>query len=89
MNRKNGKHFTRLAKTGEYRIYGLNIGTIAKFDTDGQGAQARPLWPVPKHGRKDGARAMLTPKQKLEMHNQIVRENERKLREWKERGRAA
>ena len=53
-----------------------------------RGRSARPLWPVPRHGRKEGARAM-TPKQKLEMHNAIVRENERKLKEWKERGRAA
>lgn len=27
---------------------------------------------------------MMTPKQKLEMHKRIVRENERKLREWQE-----
>ena len=39
--------------------------------------------------KKEGARAMMTPKQKLEMHKQIVRENARKLREWKERKGAA
>lgn len=27
----------------------------------------------------------MTPKQKLEMHKQIVRQNSRKLREWKNR----
>ena len=37
-------------------------------------------------GRKDGARAMMTPKQKLEMHIQIVQSNARKLREWKQKG---
>ena len=42
-----------------------------------------------KRWRKDGARAMMTPKQKLEMHKRIVRENARKLREWKKRKGAA
>ena len=32
---------------------------------------------------------MMTPKEKVKMHIQIVRENARKLKEWKERGRAA
>ena len=42
-------------------------------------------------GERKGARAMMTPKQKLEMHKRIVRENARKLREWKQKkgGRAA
>ena len=40
-------------------------------------------------GRKDGARAMMTPKEKVKMHIQIVRENERKLKEWKKRKGAA
>ena len=36
-------------------------------------------------GERNGARAMMTPKQKLEMHKRIVRENARKLREWKKK----
>lgn len=31
----------------------------------------------------------MTPKQKLEMHKKIVRENARKLREWKKGGKGA
>ena len=31
----------------------------------------------------------MTPKQKLEMHKQIVQSNARKLREWKKRKGAA
>lgn len=34
--------------------------------------------------RKDGARAM-TPKQKVQVHIQIERENRRKLNEWKQK----
>ena len=30
---------------------------------------------------------MMTPKEKVKMHIQIVRENARKLKEWKEGGR--
>lgn len=37
-------------------------------------------------GERNGARAMMTPKEKLEMHIKIVRENERKLREWLKKG---
>ena len=48
-----------------------------------------PLVVCAKRRRKDGARAMMTPKEKVKMHIQIVRENARKLKEWKERGRAA
>ena len=55
------------------------------FDTDGQGAERPPLVACAKHGGKDGARAMMTPKQKLEMHKQIVQSNARKLREWKQK----
>ena len=40
-------------------------------------------------GERNGARAMMTPKQKLEMHKRIVRENARKWREWKKRKGAA
>lgn len=36
-------------------------------------------------GRKDGARAM-TPKERIKIHAEIVRENARKLREWKKGG---
>ena len=39
--------------------------------------------------RKDGARAMMTPKERIKIHIQIERENERKLKEWKERRKAA
>ena len=48
-----------------------------------------PLVACAKHGRKDGARAMMTPKERIEMHKQIVRENARKLKEWKKRKGAA
>lgn len=40
-------------------------------------------------GRKDGARAMMTPKERIKVHSEIVRENARKLREWKKGGNAA
>ena len=36
-------------------------------------------------GERKGARAMMTPKEKLAVHVQIERENARKLREWKKR----
>jgi hypothetical protein len=42
--------------------------------------------PTPSVGERKGARAMMTQKQKLEMHKKIVRENARKLREWKQKG---
>lgn len=42
-----------------------------------------------KHGGKDGARAMMTPKQKIKVHAEIVRENRRKLDEWKKGGKKA
>ena len=48
-----------------------------------------PLVVCAKRRRKDGARAMMTPKEKVKMHIQIVRENERKLKEWKKRKGAA
>lgn len=32
---------------------------------------------------------MMTPKEKLKMHIQIVRENARKLKEWKEKRKGA
>ena len=47
------------------------------------------MWPVPRHGGKDGARAMMTPKERMEMHKKIVRENARKLREWKKHRKGA
>ena len=50
-----------------------------------------PLVVCAKRRRKDGARAMMTPKEKLEMHKRIVQSNARKLREWKQKkgGKAA
>ena len=36
-----------------------------------------------KRWGKDGARAMMTPKQKIRVHADIERENRRKLDEWK------
>lgn len=42
-----------------------------------------------KRWRKDGARAMITPKERIRIHVQIERENARKLREWKKGGQAA
>ena len=48
------------------------------------------MWSRPKKPwRKDGARAMMTPKEKLKVHIQIERENARKLKEWKKGGKAA
>ena len=38
---------------------------------------------------RKGARAMMTPKEKLKVHIQIVRENARKLKEWKEKRKGA
>lgn len=49
-----------------------------------RGRQAPPLVACAKHGRKDGARAM-TPKERIQMHKQIVQSNARKLREWKQK----
>ena len=43
-----------------------------------------PLVVCAKRRRKDGARAMMTPKERLKVHIQIERENARKLKEWKE-----
>ena len=40
-------------------------------------------------GERNGARAMMTPKERLKMHIQIVRENARKLKEWKEKRKGA
>ena len=48
-----------------------------------------PLVVCAKRRRKDGARAMMTPKEKLKVHIQIVRENARKLKEWKEKRKGA
>ena len=33
---------------------------------------------------RKGARAMMTPKERIKVHAEIERENARKLREWKE-----
>jgi len=60
-----------------------------KFDPSRQGAESPPLVACAKAQEKGGARAMMTPKQKLEMHIKIVQDNARKLKEWKERGKAA
>lgn len=59
-----------------------------KFDTDGQGAHVAPcgLRQAQKKGRCKG---MMTPKEKVKMHVQIVRENAKKLAEWKKRKGAA
>ena len=43
-----------------------------------------PLVVCAKRRRKDGARAMMTPKERIKIHAEIERENARKLREWKE-----
>lgn len=51
-----------------------------------RGRKPAPCGLCQSTGERNGARAMMTPKQKLEMHNQIVRENARKLREWKQKG---
>lgn len=51
------------------------------------GDARRPRMPTPKRWRKD-ARAM-SIKDKIRVHVEIVRENERKLKEWKEGGKAA
>ena len=55
------------------------------------GDARRPRMPTPHVGERKGARAMMTPKQKLEMHKRIVQDNARKLRAWREaeRGRRA
>ena len=58
------------------------------FDTDNRGGTPA-LDVCARRRRKDGARAMMTPKEKLEMHKRIVRDNERKLKEWKRRKGAA
>ena len=42
-----------------------------------------------KHRGKDGARAMMTPKQKIKVHAEIERENRRKIDEWKKGGKKA
>ena len=55
------------------------------YDADNRGRTPPPDANVKRWG-KDGARALMTPKQKLEMHKKIVRENARKLREWKQKG---
>ena len=39
-----------------------------------------------KRWGKDGARAMLTPKERIKIHAEIERENARKLREWMKKG---
>lgn len=56
-------------------------------DVDRQGTERPPLVVCTKCRRKEGARAMMTPKERMEMHKQIERENARKLKEWKEGGR--
>ena len=48
-----------------------------------------PLDANAKRWRKDGAMAMMTPKERIKVHVQIVRENARKLKEWKKGGKAA
>ena len=58
------------------------------FDTDRQGTELPPLVVCARRRRKEGARAM-TMKERLAVHRQIEQDNARKLREWKERGRAA
>ena len=47
-----------------------------------------PLGVCARRRRKEGARAM-TPKERIKVHVQIVRENARKLKEWKKGGKAA
>ena len=42
-----------------------------------------------KRWGKDGARAMLTPKERIKIHAEIERENARKLREWKKKRKGA
>lgn len=64
------------------------VSTSNMFDADNRGRTPPPDANA-KRWRKDGARAMMTPKQKLITHVQIERENRRKLKEWKEGGKAA
>ena len=60
--------------------------TRRTFDADNRGRTPPPDANA-NVGERTGARAMMTPKQKLEMHKRIVRENARKLRAWRERER--
>ena len=53
------------------------------------GDARRPRMPTPSVGERKGARAMMTPKQKLEMHRQIVRANKAKLEAWRQSMRKA
>ena len=48
-----------------------------------RGRNFPPLVVCARRRRKDGARAM-SIKERLAIHRQIVRENARKLREWKQ-----
>ena len=56
-------------------------------DADGQGgARSPPCGQRQSVEERKGARAMMTPKERIKVHAQIVRENARKLREWKQKG---
>ena len=47
------------------------------------GDARRPRMPTPSVGERKGARAMMTPKERLKVHVEIERTNRAKLEAWK------
>ena len=54
-----------------------------------RGRTSRPLWSAPDAEERTVQGQMMSPKERIKVHVQIVRENARKLKEWKKGGKAA
>lgn len=64
-------------------------GLIGGIDTGRQAAHAAACSLCQAHGRKEGARVMMTLKQKLKVHAEIERQNRAKLDAWRRAQRKA